>query len=78
MTVDSSRVENVYGLRMLPEVFWTQSVSMNVTITNNVLVGTGNAPAAPDSIAYVNDTCPGLVLKNNSITPAPPLPPTKN
>ena len=72
VTVDSSHIENVYGLRMLPEIFWTQSISMNITVTNNVFVGTGNAPAAPDSIAYVPDTCTGLVLANNSITPAPP------
>jgi hypothetical protein len=66
VTVDNVDLQRAYGMRMLPEVFWTQSISENITITNSQFVTTGNAPAAPDSIEYVNDTCRGLVLENNT------------
>ncbi len=69
VTVQGCALSRAYGMRMLPEVFWTQSVSVNVTIEDNVFTTTGHAPAAPDSIAYTNDTCPGLVLRNNTFLP---------
>ncbi len=72
VTVDGCSIANVYGARLLPEPFWTQSESINVTISNNVFVGTGNAPAAPETIEYDPATSPGLSMYNNSITPAPP------
>jgi hypothetical protein len=59
-----------YGINMLPEVYWTQSISMDVTIENALLDTTGNAPNAQQSILYVNNTCPGLTLKNITIIPA--------
>lgn len=71
VTLDASTLASAYGARMLPEAFWTQSVSFNVTITNSVLTNVGNAPASPDAIAYYPDTCTGLVLANNTVIPAP-------
>jgi hypothetical protein len=70
VTVDSVQLERAYGMRMLPEVFWTQSVSQDVTVENSVLIDVGNCPAQMDPIAYNNDTCQGCVLRNNTIVPA--------
>lgn len=66
VTVDGVSISRAYGMRMLPEPFWTQSVSRDITIRNSVFNVTGNAPAAPQSVEYVPATCPGLVLSNNT------------
>ncbi len=68
-TVQGSVVENAYGMRMLPELFWTQSVSSNVTLADNVLRGCGCSANAPHAIEY-NDDIVGLVLVNNTVLPA--------
>jgi hypothetical protein len=69
VTVQSSLVENCYGMRMLPELFWTQSVSSNITLANNVLRGCGCSANAPHAIEYDADIV-GLVLINNTVLPA--------
>lgn len=71
VTVDGVAISRAYGMRMLPEVFWTQSVSRDITIQNCVFNVTGGAPAAPESIEYAPATCPGLVLSNNTFINAP-------
>lgn len=68
VTVESSVIENAYGLRMLPELFWTQSVSSNITLANNVLRGCGCSANAPHAIEY-NPDIVGLTLINNSVYP---------
>jgi hypothetical protein len=68
VTVQNSVVENAYGMRMLPELYWTQSVSSNITLANNVLRGCGCSANAPHAIAY-NPDIVGLRLINNSVLP---------
>ena len=68
VTVQNSVVENAYGMRMLPELYWTQSVSSNITLANNVLRGCGCSANAPHAIAYPSDIV-GLRLINNSVLP---------
>jgi hypothetical protein len=67
--VRDSVVENAYGMRMLPELFWTQSVSSNITLQGNVLRGCGCSANAPHAIEYNTDII-GLVLVNNTVYPA--------
>ena len=62
-------VENAYGMRMLPELFWTQSVSANVTLESNVLRRCGCTALAPHAIEYNPDIF-GLQLINNTVLPA--------
>ena len=69
VTVQGSVVENAYGMRMLPELFWTQSVSNNITLADNVLRGCGCSANAPHAIEY-NPDIVGLVLVNNTVYPA--------
>ena len=69
VTVHGCTVENAYGVRMLPELFWTQSVSKNVTLVDNVLRGCGCTANAPHAIEYDADI-EGLVLVNNTVIPA--------
>jgi hypothetical protein len=69
VTVEQTVLENAYGMRMLPELFWTQSVSSNVTLRNNVLRGCGCTTLAPHAIEY-NEDIIGLVLDNNTVYPA--------
>lgn len=69
VTVQRSVVENAYGMRMLPELFWTQSVSSNITLADNVLRGCGCSANAPHAIEYNADIV-GLVLRNNTVLPA--------
>jgi len=68
VTVQNSVVENAYGVRMLPELFWTQSVSSNITIANITLRGCGCSANAPHAIEY-NDDIVGLTLVNNTVLP---------
>ena len=68
VTVEDSTIENAYGARMLPELFWTQSVSSNITLANNVLRGCGCSANAPHAIEYDADIV-GLTLINNSVFP---------
>ena len=67
--VDGVVLEKSYGMRMLPEFFWTQSVSSNITLTNNVLRDCGCTALAPHAIEY-NEDIVGLVLHNNTVYPA--------
>ena len=69
MMVQDSIVENAYGMRMLPEIFWTQSVSSNITLENNILRGCGCTANTPHAIEY-NPDIVGLVLRNNTVLPA--------
>lgn len=69
VTVQNSTVENAYGMRLLPELFWTQSVSSNITLANNVLRGCGCSANAPHAIEY-NPDIVGLTLINNTVFPA--------
>jgi hypothetical protein len=69
VTVENVLLENAYGMRMLPELFWTQSVSSNVTLANNVLRGCGCSANAPHAIEYNADIV-GLTLLNNTVLPA--------
>ena len=64
--VENSVVSRAYGMRMLPEPFWTQSLAFNLQIINNTFHNCGNSPAAPNPIEYNNETCTGLVLVNNT------------
>jgi hypothetical protein len=66
VSVSSSTIARAYGMRMLPEPFWTQSTSFNISIINNIFHECGHAPASPDAISYLNETCTGLVLINNT------------
>ena len=69
VTVRDTVVENAYGMRMLPELFWTQSVSANVTLEDNVLRRCGCTALAPHAIEY-NPDIVGLQLRNNTVLPA--------
>ena len=69
VTVQNSVLENAYGMRMLPELFWTQSVSSNITLEGNVLRGCGCSANAPHAIEYNPDII-GLRLVNNTVLPA--------
>jgi hypothetical protein len=64
--VENSIVSRAYGMRMLPEPFWTQSLAFNLQIINNTFHNCGNSPAAPSPIEYNNETCTGLVLEDNT------------
>lgn len=68
VAVVNTTIENAYGMRMLPELFWTQSVSANITLENNVLRGCGCTALAPHAIEYNADIV-GLVLLNNTVIP---------
>jgi hypothetical protein len=68
-TVQGCVVENAYGIRCLPELYWTQSVSSNITLADNVLRGCGCSANAPHAIEYDADIV-GLVLRNNTVYPA--------
>ena len=68
VAVEGSVVENAYGMRMLPELFWTQSVSNNITLRDNVLRGCGCQPNTPHAIEY-NPDIVGLTLVNNTVSP---------
>lgn len=68
MTVADVVLENAYGMRMLPELYWTQSVSSNITLVNNTLRGCGCTALAPHAIEY-NPDIVGLQLLNNTVTP---------
>jgi hypothetical protein len=46
---------------MLPEPFWTQSMTHNLIIKDNIFHECGKAPAAPDAIEYNNETSTGLI-----------------
>jgi hypothetical protein len=65
-TVEDNVISRAYGMRMLPEPFWTQSMTHNLIIKDNIFHECGKAPAAPDAIEYNNDTCTGLILSNNT------------
>ena len=69
VTVENVRLEKAYGMRMLPELFWTQSVSSNITLRNNVLRGCGCSANAPHAIEYNADIV-GLTLVNNTVLPS--------
>lgn len=69
VSVVNSTVRNAYGMRMLPELFWTQSMSANVSLRNNVLTGCGCAPHVPHAIEFLPGEVPGLELVNNSVLP---------
>lgn len=69
VTVANVTISRAYGMRMLPEVFWTQSVAANVTVVGNTLVGCGGAPAAPQPIEWVPGN--GIVVANNTFLPDP-------
>jgi hypothetical protein len=69
VTVENVLLENAYGMRMLPELFWTQSVSSNITLANNVLRGCGCSANAPHAIEYNADIV-GLTLVNNTVLPS--------
>ena len=68
LRVEGCEVENAYGMRMLPELYWTQSVSRNVTLIDNVLRGCGCTTLAPHAIEYNADIV-GLQLLNNTVFP---------
>lgn len=68
VTVVDTVLENAYGVNMLPELFWTQSVSSNITLVNNTLRRCGCTPIAPHAIEY-NPDIVGLVLVNNTVEP---------
>ena len=68
MTVADVVLENAYGMRMLPELYWTQSVSSNITLENNTLRGCGCTALAPHAIEYDPDIV-GLRMINNTVTP---------
>ena len=55
-------------MRMLPELFWTQSVSSNITLENNVLRRCGCTALAPHAIEY-NPDIVNLLLLNNTVIP---------
>jgi len=69
VTVIDTTVEIAYGMRMLPELFWTQSVSSNVTLVNNRLIDCGCTALAPHAIEY-NPDIVGLSLVNNTVLPS--------
>ena len=68
VTVSNTLLENAYGMRMLPELYWTQSVSSNITLESNVLRRCGCTPLAPHAIEYNGDIV-GLTLVNNTVIP---------
>lgn len=68
VTVENVLLERAYGMRMLPELFWTQSVSSNITLADNQLRDCGCTTLAPHAIEY-NPDITGLSLVNNSVTP---------
>lgn len=68
VTVENVVLERAYGMRMLPELFWTQSVSSNITLADNQLRGCGCTALAPHAIEYNADIV-GLSLINNTVTP---------
>jgi hypothetical protein len=69
VTVTNVTITRAYGMRMLPEVFWTQSVAANVSVVGNTLAGCGGAPAAPLPIEWVPGN--GIVVANNTLLPDP-------
>lgn len=69
VTVADTTVEIAYGMRMLPELFWTQSVSSNITLVNNTLIDCGCTTLGPHAIEY-NPDIVGLRVENCSVVPA--------
>ena len=68
-TVVNTTLEYAYGIRMLPELYWTQSVSSDVLLENNTLRWCGCTTLAPHAIEY-NPDIVGLKLVNNTVYPS--------
>lgn len=69
-TMANSSLTNAYGVRYLPEVFWTQSMASGGLLEDSALSECGCAFAAPHCIELPPFGVPGLVVRGVNVTPA--------
>jgi len=69
-TMVGSTLANAYGVRYLPELFWTQSMASGGLLANSTISECGCAFAAPHCIEVPPFGVPGLAVEGVRVAPA--------